>query len=234
MRVTLIVLLCTLFVSGSVSGQDWSIEGKALTIDNCDVGCPCIFGEEPTHGRCEYLGVMIIESGKYGNVVLDNTRIALAGAFGRPKEREAQQYDFVAFYVDTGLDAGQKTALKQLLSSEPFKLFGNPVEVKEVPIIVKDLSGFGEVDKTCTVTVGDIGKIQVTPISGAMAGKPIVVENSAEILWNWTVLGKASESFYKAAGVNWTFNSTSGESHRFSLKSTSAMGASGHHKENKE
>jgi len=229
MRTTLFVLLCMFFVSGSVSGQDWSIAGKALTMDNCNVGCPCIFGEEPTHGRCEYLGVMIIEAGKYGEVVLDNTKIALAGAFGRPKVREQEQYDFVAFYIDAGIAAGQKNALKQLLASEPFKLFGNPVEVKEVPIMVKDLSGFGEVDKTCTVTVGEVGKIQVTPISGAMAGKPIVVENSAEILWNWTALGKSTESFYKAAGVDWTFNATSGESHRFSLKSTSANGTGGHH-----
>lgn len=222
MRQIIYILLSLLVVPALVFAQeaDWSIEGKAITVDNCVVGCPCIFGEQPTHGRCQYFAVMQIDKGNYGEINLDNTRFALGGAFGRPKEEGSQQvYDFVAYYVDANAKAEQKDALKKMLAGKEFEAFGKPVEVQEHPIQVSGIEEFGQVDKTYQGTVGDIALVKVTPVSGAQAGKPIVVENSAEPLFNWTALGKSSESYYKGANVDWKFEGTSGESHKFSIAS---------------
>lgn len=219
MRTILIIVLLTVVLPAVLFAQEpeWSIEGKALTADNCPTGCPCIFGEQPTHGRCEYVAIMLIEKGNYGDVTLDNTRFALGGAFGRPKDQPSKQvYDFVAHYVDANAKENQKEALKKILVD----ILGKPAEFKELPIAVSGLDGFGHVGKTCQGTVGGIAKVEVTPISGYKNGQPIVVENSAEPLFNWTVLGKTSDSYYKGAGVDWKFEATSGESHKFSLKSS--------------
>lgn len=218
MRTMLIVVL-TVALPGVLFAQEpeWSIEGKAITADNCVVGCPCIFGEQPTHGRCEYVAIMLIEKGSYGDVTLDNTSFAVGGAFGRPKEQPSKQvYDFVAYYIDANANAKQKEALKKILVT----LLGEAAEVKELPIAVSGIDGFGQVGQTYQGTVGDVAKVQVTPISGYASGKPIVVENSAEPLFNWTVLGKTSDSYYKGAGVEWKFDATSGESHKFSIRSS--------------
>ena len=205
---------------------EWSIEGKVITADNCVVGCPCIFGEQPTHGRCQYTGVMIVEKGHYGSVNLENTKFALGGAFGRSKERDPQEYDFVAYYIDSHASAEQRDALRSILASKAFEMMGKPAEVKEVPISVNGLENFGKVGKTYGCTIGDIASIQVTPVSGAMAGQPIVVENSAEPLFQWTALGKTTDSYFKGAGADWTFNGTSGESHKFAIKSSGTESSS--------
>ena len=218
MRTILIVVLLTVMLPTVLSAEEpaWSIEGKALTVDNCSIGCPCIFGEQPTHGRCEYVGIMLVERGNYGDVTLDNTRFALGGAFGRPKDQPSKQvYDFVAYYIDAKAKEKQKEALKKILVG----ILGEPAEFKELPIAVSGLDGFGHVGKTCQGTVGGVARVEVTPISGHIDGTPIVVENSAEPLFNWTALGKASDSYYKGAGVDWKFE-TSGETHTFSLKSS--------------
>lgn len=226
--VSLIVLgLCV--ASGSEPG--WSIEGKAITADNCSIGCPCILGEPPTHGRCKYTGIMIIEKGNYGKVDLKNVKFGLGGAFGRSAEMAEQEYDFVAFYVDDKASADQKDAMKKIFASPEFALFGTPSEILEVPIDVEGVKDFGVVGKTYGGTMGTIARIRVTPVQGANAGKPIVVENSAEPMFHWTALGKASECFFKGANTNWTFDGTSGESHRFMVKSggSDSHGKGGHH-----
>lgn len=220
MRQILYIFIALLTMPVLLFAQDagWSIEGKAITVDNCTVGCPCIFGEQPTHGRCQYFSVLQIDEGHYGEVNLENAKFAVGGAFGRPKEAGSEQvYDFVAFYIDANANAEQRDALKKLLSSKAFAAFGKPVEVQEHPIQVNGIEGFGQVGKTYQGAVGEIAQVKVSPVSGAMAGKPIVVENSAEPLFSWTALGKASESYYKGAGVDWKFEGTSGESHKFSL-----------------
>jgi hypothetical protein len=228
-QVTLFVLLLPLAVRAA--DPTWSIEGRAITADNCAVGCPCILGEPPTHGRCQYFGVMTIEKGHYGDVKLDNVKFALGGAFGRSKELAPQEYDFVSWYVDDSATKEQKEAMKKIFASPEFAGMGKAVEVKEVPISVTGIEDWGKVGKTYGGNVGEFGKVRVTPISGAISGKPMVVENSAEPNFYWTALGKSSESYYKGAGMDWSFSGTSGESHKFHFKSASKEDEThkGHH-----
>ena len=65
--------------------------------------------------------------------------------------------------------------------------------------------------------VGDIAKVEVTPIAGARADEPMIVENSAEPLWHWTALGKSTSSYYRSGGQDYSFEGTSGESHKFAF-----------------
>lgn len=221
MRAILISLLLTMAFQHVLLGQEpeWSIEGRTIGMDNCKVVCPCIFGEQPTHGRCQGFYIMVIEKGNYENISLANTSFAIGSSFSGQSEM-AQQSNFVAYYIDANANAAQKEALKKIVASRLFEKFGKPMEVKEMPIKVNGMENFGQVGKTCQATVGDIARVQITPISGGIKDKPLVVENSAEPLFYWTALGESSDSYYKSADFDWKFNGTSGESHKFSIKST--------------
>lgn len=210
---------------------DWRIMGKGVTTDNCAIGCPCILGEPPTNGRCQYTGIMLIEKGRYGDVNLDNVKIAVGGAFGKSKEMSVNESDWVTYYIDASATDQQKDALHKILESPTFSGMGKPNDIKEVPITITGIEDFGKVGKTYGGTIGDVAKIEITPVSGALQGQPIVIENSADPLFDWVALGKSSNSYYKDAGMNWTFESTSGESGHFYLKKggVSAMDQMEHH-----
>ncbi len=189
-----------------------------MTADSCVVGCPCIFGEPPSHPTCQHVGIFRVEEGNYGDVDLADSSFAIAGEFARPTREAAQEYRHIAYYIDSGASEEQKKALRKILTGPTFAPLGKPAEVKEVSIGLTGMEAFGQVGKTYGGAVKKIAKVEVTPIEGATAGQPLVVENSAEPLFNWTALGKASNSFYKAAEKNFEFNGTSGESHRFSFR----------------
>lgn len=195
----------------------WAVEGRVVTADSCAVGCPCIFGEPPSHATCQYVGIFRIEKGNYGNVNLENSSFAMVAEFARPTPEAAQEYRYVAYYVDTNASRAQRRALRKILTGATFAGLGKPAEVKEVAIGLTGMEAFGQVGQTYGGTVGEIAKVEVTPIEGAIAGQALVVENSAEPLFTWTALGKASNSFYKAGGQDFQFDGTSGESHRFSF-----------------
>ncbi len=214
-----LLVVVVVVVGGMLMGKEpaWSVEGRLVTADSCAVGCPCIFGEPPTHATCQYVGIFRVEKGNYGEVNLENTSFALAGEFARPTHDPAQEYRYVAYYVDTNASSEQRKALRKILTGPAFAALGKPAEVKEVAIGLTGLEAFGQVGQTYGGTVGEIAKVEVTPIEGAIAGKPLTVENSAEPLFYWTALGKASNSFYRAGGQSYQFDGTSGESHRFSF-----------------
>lgn len=202
----------------------WKIQGKGITTDNCAIGCPCLLGEPPTHGRCQFTGILLIENGHYGDVNLDNTKIAIGGAFGRSKEMGEKEPDFVVYYIDASASDEQKDALRKLISGPAFAGFGVPKEINEMPITLTGTENFGKVGQTYGGTIGDIAKIEITPVGGAAKDQPLVIENSAEPLFDWTALGKSSNSYFKGAGVDWTFNGTSGESQHFFMTSDRMTG----------
>ena len=55
----------------STDGTPWRIAGDWWDLCNCAIGCPCIFGSEPTHGFCEGVLTWLIREGNYGDVSLD-------------------------------------------------------------------------------------------------------------------------------------------------------------------
>ena len=197
----------------------WSIEAKMISADSCSVGCPCILGEPPTHGQCQYVALWQVDKGQYGDVKLDGVKYGLAGEFIQKIIGEPVKRSFVAYYIDSGASAEQREALRKLFTGPSFAGMGQSAELKEVPIKFENLDAFGQVGKTVSGTAGDIAKVEVTPIAGGTdPQKPLAVDNEAEPGLKWTALGKTSNSFYRAAEKDYKFEGTSGESHRVAFK----------------
>ncbi len=53
---------------------NWEINATSFTNCNCDYGCPCQFNALPTHGHCEAIHSMDIESGYFGDIDLSGLK----------------------------------------------------------------------------------------------------------------------------------------------------------------
>ena len=197
----------------------WSIEGKMISADSCGPDCHCIIGGPPDGGLCKFLALCQADNGQYGGVKLDGVKFGLAGEFALKVVGQPIKHTFVAYYIDSGASADQKEALRKLFTGPSFAAQGQAAEVKEVAINFENLDAFGQVGKKVSATVGEFGKVEVTPIPGGTdPTKPLAVDNEAEPGLKWTALGKTSNSFYHSAGKDYKFEGTSGESHRFAWK----------------
>lgn len=211
--------LCAMLATTSAGAETaWSIEGRAISADSCDVACPCNIGGPPHHGRCDYTMILHIDKGSYGEVKLDGAQFAMAGEFTRKALGEPTMHGFIAYYIDSGASAEQKQALQELLTGPAFAGMGKPAEVKEAPIKIENLEAFGEVGKACTGSIGGIARVQVTPMAGGTdKSKPLVIENQAEPGFLWTAQGATKDSFYKSAGKDRKWDGTSGMSVKFKM-----------------
>ena len=197
----------------------WSIEAKEISADSCDPHCPCPLGLAPTHGHCDYVSLWQVEKGHYGDVKLDGVKFGIAGSFTQKVVGEPVKNTFVAYYIDSGASADQKEALRKLFTGPSFAGQGQAAEVKELAINFENLEAFGQVGKKVSCTVGEIAKVEVTPIPGGTdPSKPLAVENEAEAGLKWTALGKTTNSFYRSAGKDYKFEGTSGMSHLIEIK----------------
>lgn len=190
----------------------WSIEGRFINADNCAVVCPCLFGEEPTHGHCHFIAVVHVDEGHFGDVDLAGTSFGFAGVFRRPNPPEFD-FSFLAYYPDANASETQRSALESLLTeTEMFSGLGEPAELSEQPITWSRLEDFARPGRTTAVSVGEIARIETTPIAGATdPDEPLVIENPADPFAYWVALGTASNSFYHAATQDMSFEGTSGE-----------------------
>ena len=197
----------------------WSLEGRSISADSCGVACPCNIGGPPDNGECRFIQMRQVDKGHYGDVKMDGVRFAMVGVFTRKVADEPAKFNFVAYYIDSGASAEQKEALRKLLSGPSFAGLGQPAELKEAAIKFENLNAFGQVGKTASGTMGEIAKVEVTPIGGGTNPEnPMVIENQATKTFEWTALGKTSNSFYKSAGKDFKFDGTSGESVKFAMK----------------
>ena len=197
----------------------WSIEAKEISADSCDAHCPCPLGLAPTHGHCDYVSLWQVEKGHYGDVKLDGVKFGLAGEFALKVVGQPIKHTFVAYYIDSGASAEQKEALRKLFTGPSFAAQGQAAEVKELAIKFENLEAFGQVGKKVSCTVGEIAKVEVTPIPGGTdPSKPLAVENEAEAGLKWTALGKTTNSFYRSGGKDYKFEGTSGMSHLIEIK----------------
>jgi hypothetical protein len=49
---------------------EWRIRGDWFDLCSCAIGCPCVFGSDPTHGFCDGALSWLIRDGQYGDVPL--------------------------------------------------------------------------------------------------------------------------------------------------------------------
>ena len=206
--------------AGAAEGTGWSLEGRMISVDSRGVDRDRTIGSDRLTTACgNPLEYAKLNSGQYGDVTLDGVKYGLAGEFALKTIGQPIKRSFVAYYIDSGASAEQKEALRKLFAGPSFAGMGQAAEVTEAAITFEGLDEFGQVGKKASATVGEIAKVEVTPIAGGTnSGKPLVVENEAEPGLKWTALGKTSNSFYRSAGKDYKFEGTSGESHKFAFK----------------
>jgi len=96
-------------------GTKWSLAGEYIEACNCDAGCPCKFGADPTQGYCDGIIGFEIQRGYYGEVQLDGLRFALLlQAPGSPFEGELK----AGCYFDESASQEQRQALEKIISGE--------------------------------------------------------------------------------------------------------------------
>jgi hypothetical protein len=203
--------------SGALKAADllWMIEGRAIAVDNCVIGCPCLLGEPPTHPTCRVTEVMQVDKGHFADVNLDGTSFAYAAEFSKASRESAHEYHFTAFYIDSGAAPEQRRALRKVLTYPPYSEFAEPAEIREVPIDL-NMEAWAKVGQSHGATVGNVARIEVSTIAGGDPREPLVLTNGAPG-FPWVAVGESVDSFYRSAGKNFSFDGTSGESFRFEL-----------------
>jgi hypothetical protein len=221
MKTILIIIAVALIQTVARAAEEpaWSLEGRSISADSCGVDCPCNLGGPPHKGECRFIQMRQVDKGQYGDVKLDGVKFGMAGQFTREVTGGPTKFSFVAFYIDSAATAEQKEALRKLFSGPSFAGLGQPAELKEAAIKFENLDAFGQVGKTASGTMSEIAKVELTPIGGGThQDEPMVIVNQASPGFEWTALGKTSNSFYKSAGKDFKFDGTSGESVKFAMK----------------
>lgn len=116
----------------------WTMKAREFVNCNCAYGCPCQFNAMPTHGFCQAVAGIEIESGHHGATKLDGLR--LVGIFRWPGAIH-QGGGEAAVVVDERASEAQREALLRILGgqdTEPgatiFEVFSTTLEKFHDPI----------------------------------------------------------------------------------------------------
>jgi len=116
----------------------WTIKGREFVNCNCAYGCPCQFNARPTHGHCEAVAGMEIETGHHGETRLDGLRFV--GIFRWPGAIHEGKGEG-AVVIEERASPAQREALLRILSgqdTEPgatiFQVFSTTMEKVHPPI----------------------------------------------------------------------------------------------------
>jgi hypothetical protein len=122
--------------------EKWSLKGENIATCICNTPCPCLFGQDPTHGRCGALNVFSIAKGTYGSVDLSGRKFALVVSW---QGNVFAGNLTVGFYVDDGTTDDQMRAFETILTGKAGGAFGNLAAlygtvkgIKRMPIEVGD------------------------------------------------------------------------------------------------
>ena len=88
----------------------WNVKGGKV------YACPCDFGSAPSHGSCTVIQGFRIDSGRYGNVMLDGLNAAL---MVHSPGHMADGHFRIAFYLDDRADPAQRDALSTIFTIKP-------------------------------------------------------------------------------------------------------------------
>lgn len=117
----------------------WEIKAREFVNCNCDYGCPCQFNALPTHGSCEAIAGIQIDSGHYGDVDLSSLRIVTIFQWPGPIHEGNGKCQAI---VDERANERQREALLNIISGEDtdpfatmFAVFATTVTKLFEPII---------------------------------------------------------------------------------------------------
>jgi hypothetical protein len=149
----------------------WQLEGDYFENCSCSVVCPCLVStaapltSRPTEGVCNVPLVFHIDSGRYGNVVLDGLNVVVAVQTPGPM---ADGNWSVAAYIDQRADDKQTEALGAIFTGAaggPMAAFAPLIAknlgVKKVPISYR-IDG-----KTRSAQIPNVLSLKVEPLPTA-------------------------------------------------------------------
>ena len=96
----------------------WMIKAREFTNCNCAYGCPCQFNALPTHGDCQAVSGMQIDTGHHGDTKLDGLRSV--GIFRWPGPIHQGKGE-AAIVIDERATPAQRAALLRILSGQDTK-----------------------------------------------------------------------------------------------------------------
>jgi hypothetical protein len=151
--------------------ESWQLEGTVLVACNCDYGCPCNFNAPPTQGHCEGMWTWHVDSGRYGDVALDELTFTVAVQWpGAIHEGNGHG----VFLVDERADDAQREAIATLMGGEvggPWAVLGWTWPAVDGPYHVPyDLSLAGVETR---VQAGEHLSLEMEPIRNPVSGAEV-------------------------------------------------------------
>ena len=94
---------------------NWRLKGDWFDLCSCNIGCPCVFGANPSTGTCEGVLTWIIREGNYGDVPLGGLNAIIISAWtGGVLERNRH----FGFLIDDRGNARQRNALELIFTGQ--------------------------------------------------------------------------------------------------------------------
>lgn len=154
--------------------QSWQVSGTYFEGCTCTAMCPCVLLDAPTEGDCTAAVAWHIDSGNYGDVVLNDLNAALLAY--TPGHMLQTKWK-VALYLDERASSAQQEALGAIFSGQAggplaalAPLIGEVMGVKPVPIEFK-IDGSKR-----SLRVSNLIALDIAAIEG-QDGKLVTVEN---------------------------------------------------------
>lgn len=153
---------------------EWRLSGEYLEACTCKGACPCLYLGTPTEGSCAALVGWHIESGHFGDIVLDGLNVAVA--LNSPGDMAQGNWQ-VVLYLDAAADGAQRDAMAQIFGGQAgghpaliAGFIGEVLGVEQAPI------HFDAPGRERRITVGGHAEALVDAIEG-QGGAAVTIHN---------------------------------------------------------
>jgi len=187
----------------------WSVAGEYMEACSCNLLCPCIpqnMTTAATHDFCKVALAFEIETGKFGDTVLNGARFVM---FAESKAIMGTGDWIGGLVIDSSATDDQVAAIGAIAGADgggPLAMFGPLVSdfrgVERHPIeFIKD-------GKTVSVKIDGILDQEVVGIDSLSSeGECIVIDNTAHPVNKRLNLASAARNMINAFGIDWKDNS---------------------------
>jgi hypothetical protein len=95
----------------------WNASGDWFDVCNCNIPCPCLFAQTPSHGYCEGVMAYHIKQGQYGEISLDGLNVLILDYFKGNVWAGETKLD-VALFFDERANEVQRKALNMIFTGK--------------------------------------------------------------------------------------------------------------------
>jgi hypothetical protein len=213
-----LVLLLALLVRAN-DRISWNVEGVIADACQCYVFCPCEFQSLPTFGHCDDTAVLNITKGRYGNVILDGTRVAATGQSpkGMRMSEAAGNLTFARIYIPKEASEEQKDALVEIARIFFGKKVGQKqrmsADEKSEQVEMKVL----QEPNHYRIEIPNILNLEIVTPVGGDGKSPLVLRNSPYATLSDIRIGRSKIYQYTANSIRWDYSGRSASIRNFRL-----------------